>query len=199
VLTGPAVAPGEEKAAQEKAGADGADAGKDGAKPDAEVKPVEYTAFELPEGLSAENPALSAFREEAARLGLSQDQAQALVSKVGAQVADAAAAQMAAWTKMNTDWQAAVKADKEIGGDNFEPMRINVARLFDDFVGPVNSPERKALNQALLLTGAGNNPAIVKAFARVAAALGEGRPVTGSPARASASTAQLLYPTHNQK
>jgi hypothetical protein len=98
------------------------------------------------------------------------------------------------WVKLNNDWQTAIKADPEIGGEQFEPMRVNVARLIDDYVGPLNSPERKALNQALLLTGAGNNPAIVKLFARIAAAHTEGGPVAGSPARAVPNAAELLYP-----
>lgn len=163
-----------------------------------EVKPTEFTEFTLPEGLTAENTALAEFRSEASKLGLSQEQAQALVSKVGGQIAAAQTAATQAWLTMNNDWQAEIKADKEIGGANFEPMKISVARLFDDYVGHVNTPERKALNQALLLTGAGNNPAIVRAMARIAAAHGEGGHIAGNPAKTPASTADLLYPTHNQ-
>jgi hypothetical protein len=163
-----------------------------------EVKPTEFTDFTLPDGLKADDPALAGFKEEASKLGLSQEQAQALVSKVGMHFAGLAEANTAAWLQVNADWQSQLKADKEFGGANFEPMKISVSKLFDDYVGHVNSPERKDLNQALLLTGAGNNPAIVRAWARIAAAHGEGGHVAGNPARNAASTADLLYPTHNQ-
>jgi hypothetical protein len=174
------------------------DAPKEGDKPAEEVKPVEYTDFTLPDGLQPENPTLAQFRTDAAELGLTQEQAQGLVTKIGSQMAEAAQAQVATWVQMNTDWQTAIKADTEIGGANFEPMKVSVAKLFDDYVGPQNSPDRKALNEALLLTGAGNNPAIVKAWARIAAAHGEGSHVAGNPPRVAASAADLMYPTHNQ-
>jgi hypothetical protein len=186
------------------------------AKPAEETRPIEYADFELPEGLAKDNATLATFREEAAKLGLTQDQAQALVKTVGQQVAGQAAEQMQAWITTNEAWQATIKADPEIGGDHFEGMRTNVARLFDDFIGPATrgpdvkgadgklspgpilDPERKALSEALLLTGAGNSPPIVKAFARIAAAYNEGGPVQGSPARTPVDAANLLYPTHGK-
>lgn len=190
VMTDPPVVEGEVKPEPEKA--------PEAEKPVEEAKPVEYTDFELPEGLSAEDKTLALFREEAGRLGLTQEQAQALVSKIGDQAAQNAAAQAANWVKMNNDWQSEIKADPETGGDKFESMRINVARVFDDYCGPIGSPDRTKLNNELLLTGAGNLPMLVKVFARIAAAHTEGGHVSGNPARAPASTADLLYPTHGQ-
>ena len=102
---------------------------------------------------------------------------------------------MSAWVATNEAWQAEIKADKDIGGSRFEAMKTNVAKLFDDYVGPINAPERKALNEALLHTGAGNNPAIVRAFAKIAAAHTEGGFVSGAPARGPVDRAALLYPT----
>jgi len=169
-----------------------------GDAPKEPAAPVEYTDFELPEGLAKDNATLAAFCEEAGKLGLTQDQAQAIIGKVGGQIAEAANAAAQAWVKTNEGWQAEIKADPEIGGDHFEPMRLNVARLMDDYAGAPNTPERKALNQALLLTGAGNNPAIVRFIARLAAAHTEGGHVAGAPARQQTNPADLLYPTHNQ-
>jgi hypothetical protein len=171
---------------------------KEGDKAPEEVKPVEYIDFELPEGIAAEDATLASFREEAGKLGLTQEQAQALVTKIGAQAAVNARAQMDAWVKTNTDWQAEIKADPETGGDNFEPMRVNVARVFDDYCGPVGSADRTQLTRELLLTGAGNLPMLTKVMARIAAAHTEGGHVSGNPARARLTTEQLLYPTHNQ-
>ena len=165
--------------------------------------PIGYEEFALPDGIAKDSPLLVTFSAEAAKLGIPQDQAQALVTAVGEKLAtDAkasaeaqAGAQMSAWVQTNEAWQAEIKADPEIGGARFEPMKVNVARLFDDYVGPLNSPERKALNEALLHTGAGNNPAIVRAFAKIAAAHTEGGFVGGSPGRGPVDRAALLYPT----
>jgi hypothetical protein len=162
-------------------------------------EPVVYEDFALPEGIAKDSPLLSTFSAEAAKLGIPQAQAQALVTAVGERIAaDAkaqATAQMDAWTQTNEAWQAEIRADKEIGGTKFEAMKVNVAKLFDDYVGNLNSPERKALNEALLHTGAGNNPAIVRAFAKIAAAHTEGGFVAGSPGRGPVDRAALLYPT----
>lgn len=175
-------------------------ASADPAKPaDTPITPVVYEAFTLPEGIAPESPLLTSFSEEAAKLGIPQAQAQALVSAVGARIAaDAKAAgeaQMSTWVATNEAWQNEIKADPNIGGSKFEAMKSNVARLFDDYVGNVNSPERKALNEALLHTGAGNNPAIVRAFAKISAAHTEGGFVAGNPARAPVNVADLMYPS----
>ncbi|MDE2471519.1 MAG: hypothetical protein KGL35_23025, partial [Bradyrhizobium sp.] len=53
---------------------------------------------------------------------------------------------------------------------------------------------RQALTNALVTTGAGNNPAIVRMFYRMARDLTEGGPVTGSPATSGKDPAALLYP-----
>jgi hypothetical protein len=160
---------------------------------------VTYEDFALPEGIAKDSPLLATFSVEAAKLGIPQDQAQALVSAVGEKLAADAkasgAAQMSAWVATNEAWQAEIRADKDIGGSKFEATKTNVAKLFDDYVGNLNSPERKALNEALLHTGAGNNPAIVRAFARIAAAHTEGGFVSGSPGRGPVDRAALLYPT----
>jgi hypothetical protein len=179
---------------------------------DKPAEPVVYEDFTLPEGISKDAPMLDAFRQEAGKLGIPQDQAQALVTAVGERIAAeakaAGAAQLNAWVSTNEAWQAEIMADKEIGGTKFAAMKTSVAKLFDDFVGPVGSkgvngqfienPARKALNEALLHTGAGNNPAIVRAIARIAAAHTEGGFVAGSPARGPVDRAALMYPTMGQ-
>lgn len=165
--------------------------------------PVTYEDFTLPEGIARDSPLLTTFSAEAARLGIPQAQAQALVTAVGDRLAaDAkaageaqATAQMSAWSATNEAWQAEIRADKEIGGSKFEAMKSNVARLFDDYAGTLNSLGRKALNEALLHTGAGNHPAIVRVFAKIAAAHTEGGFVAGSPGRGPVDRAALMYPT----
>jgi hypothetical protein len=171
-----------------------ADAKPEATQEAAKVEPVDYTKLELPEGLQSDDPALDTFRAEAAKLGLTKDHAQALVTAVGAKIAEAASAQMQAWKAMNDEWAAQAKADVDFGKANYDKSIAAVGKLFDDFVGAPNSPERKALNEALTLTGAGNHPAVFRAFAKVAAALNEGGHVAGSPAR-NVDLAALMYPS----
>lgn len=170
--------------------------------PEGEGEPVVYTDFELPEGLAAEGPALTAFKETASKLGIPQDKAQTLLSEVGKHVAaDAkqrADAQMQTWADTNKAWETEIKADPAFAGVKFDKMRNDVARLFDDIVGPVTDPARKALNEALLHTGAGNNPSIVRLLAKIADAHTEGGFVSGSPSRGPVDRAALLYPTAGQ-
>lgn len=167
-------------------------------KPGDDPKPVEYEDFTLPEGLTAEDPALVLFREEAAKLGLTQEQAQALVSKIGEQAVLNGKAQVDNWVQLNNDWTAEIKADPEMGGANFEPMRVNVGKLWDEFVGPENSPDRQALAKEALDFGWGNCPRLAKAIARIAASQTEGGHVSGNPARTRLSDAEVMYPTHGQ-
>jgi len=168
------------------------DAPKEGDKPAAE--PVAYEPFTLPEGLDAADPTLTAFQDTASKLGLTQEQAQAIVSEIGAKVAESAQAQIKAWTDLNNTWQDQVKADADIGGRKLTETLTGIGRLFDDFVGPEGTPERKALSEALLLTGAGNHPAVVKAFARMAAVLNEPGFVRGGPSTAADPIASM-YPS----
>ena len=82
----------------------------------APITPVEYTDFTLPDGVDKDAPALATFRDEASKLGISQDAAQAIVSKVGEQIAAQGRAQAEAWQGLNQTWQAEIKADPEFGG-----------------------------------------------------------------------------------
>lgn len=188
-----------------KPGEAGADASKPDSeekpgevKPGEEQKPVEYAEFTLPEGLAAEDATLTLFQAEAARLGLSQEQAQGLIEKIGAQAVLNGKAQLDNWTKLNNDWTAEIKADPEMGGANFEPMRVNVGKLWDEFVGPANSPDRQALAKEATEFGWGNCPRLAKAIARIAASQTEGGHVSGNPASARLSDAEVMYPSHVQ-
>ena len=156
------------------------------------ITPTEFTEFALPDGVDKDAPALATFRDEASKLGLSQEAAQTILSKVGEQIAAQGRAQAEAWQGLNQTWQAEIKADPEFGGSKLPATVANIARVFDDFVGNANSPERKALNEALLLTGAGNNPTMFRLLARVANTLTEGTHVTGSPARAAFNPADMF-------
>jgi hypothetical protein len=157
----------------------------------ADVVPVEYKDLKVPEGIQADSPTLTAFTETAGKLGISQSAAEALIAQFGPEMAKAATGPYKAWAETQNAWVATVKADPEIGGDNFTRMTSTIAKVLDDprFADPGT---REALN----LTGAGNNPALIRTLYRMAQALTEGEHVAGNPPRQTKSTAELLYPTH---
>ena len=130
-------------------------------------------------------------------LGLSQDAAQKLVDFYNAQAAES--------TKlvndMRAEWRTQMSALPEVASNPkaTEDMGRAKATIFE------NDPKGlAAFNEAMDLTGAGDHPAIVKAFLRFASRVNEGTHVSGrgpspegqaSPNRAvKPSAAQSLYP-----
>ena len=89
---------------------------------------------------------------------------------------------------LQNKWVSEIKADPEIGGDKLQASIASAARAIDRLAVP-------GLREALDLTGAGNNPAIVKAFARIGQMIAEDRfqPGNGAPPAARRSPAEVIY------
>lgn len=118
--------------------------------------------------------------------------AQKLIDLAAKQVTQANEKLTAAWNKQQEDWQAEIKADKDIGGDKLEGTLQTFAKVADD---PALSDPK--FREALVFTGAGNHPAVVRTLAKWAAALSEGGPVRGAPAgerRAPSTLGEAFYP-----
>lgn len=166
----------------------------EGDKPAPEpMKPEDYK-LELPEGITADDPLLTAFLEGAAKGGMDNESVQAVISSFGPKLAEQMAAPMNAWTTLNETWQAEVKADPVIGGANLPATIKTVA----DAISLVSTPEEaQAAREALTMTGAGNNPAIVRLMHRMASRLVEKGAVQGNSPAESRSAAAVLYPSHN--
>lgn len=165
--------------------------------------PPERYAFTAPEGQPLDDTyvaeATPVFRE----LGLDQASGQKLVdvfNKLSAKTADAT---IKAVNDMRAGWRQEIMQDPNLGG-KLEQVQTTIGRMKDAVVGPLNSPERKAFDDAMNLTGAGDHPAIVRAWFKAAEAYAEGQHVTGnSPSRHgqaapgeanSPTAAQAMYP-----
>lgn len=78
--------------------------------------------------------------------------------------------QMRVWNKTNADWVTAVMADPVLGGNGHETAMGKVAIGRDAIAStampgtPRYEKEMAEFNEALRVTGAGNNPAILRAF-----------------------------------
>lgn len=111
---------------------------------------------------------------------------------------------------MNAEWQKEIKGDPAIGGDKLAATVQAVSRAFDhvctgytraDGTEVPAKQEIAELKAALDLTGAGNNPAIVRAMHRFAVRLmepgadGRSGVVTGSAVPNQPSIAARMYPS----
>jgi hypothetical protein len=80
------------------------------------------------------------------------------------------------WIATQKAWQEEVQNDPEIGGPNLDSMKSTVAKALDKY------GDQKA-REALYLTGAGNNPALIRMMYRMAKDLTEsGSMISGGPA-----------------
>jgi hypothetical protein len=165
-------------------------------KPDAVGAPEKYEPFKLPEGVelseevSAEAGAL--FKD----LGLTQIQAQQLVDfhakTLAAATESVSKVSMDSWMAQKTAWKTEIKADPEIGGKLGE-VKARIGKMYDTLG---DAKLVKDFKSAMDLTGAGDNPAFIKLFNKLAERLGEGTHVgEGKPPGGSKpSAAQSMYP-----
>lgn len=162
------------------------------------VVPEAY-ALSAPEGLTIDARALELATPVFRELGLSNDQAQALVpvaaewaKGIRAQGDEALMAQVAAQRR---EWFEAARADAEIGGHQWSGSLGLAAKGLDRLGFGKGSPFRTLLDDS----GLGNHPEMIRAWARVGRLVSEdGFERPGTPSAARKSDAELFYPTMGQ-
>lgn len=169
--------------------------GKDEEKKETAVQldPIVYTDFTLPEGVTLDPEGLKEFTDIVGPAQVPQNVAQRIVDmyvkNLQAVQADTQKGMTDAWVATRNEWTAEVKADKEIGGANLPKVTATIAKALDQFGA-------SGVREALTLTGADNNPAIIKTLYKMASALAEGTHVGGGPLRVDPATltpGQRLY------
>ena len=137
----------------------------------------------------------SLFRE----IGLDQPSAQKLMDFYIAKSNEAAEAPFNLWTETQKQWVDEIKADPVIG-KRLPEVKATVSRAIDGLGDPKLAAE---FRQAMDITGAGNNPAFVRAFYRLAQQVTEGHHVSGkgpseagqqAPDAKPRTAATTLYP-----
>ncbi len=123
-----------------------------------------------------------------AESGLAQEQAQKLIDLAVSREQQAAQRGAQAFVDLQDKWVSEIKADPDIGGARLSASLAAASRAIDRLAVP-------GLKEALNLTGAGNNPAIVKAFVRIGQMLTEDRFAPGHAAAPAVprSPAEILY------
>lgn len=97
--------------------------------------------------------------------GFSQDVAQQLLAREESAVKGYHESQLAAFKEQTKAWVEDVKADKELGGDNYSKSVESAYRVVEKFGTP-------AFKEALASTGLGNHPELVRVFAKIEKAIG---------------------------
>ncbi len=154
---------------------------------DAPTRPS-YGEFKLPEGVNVDAESLKPATELFAETGLSQDQAQKFIDLAMARETAAAHKSVQAFVDLQNQWVSEIKADPDIGGDRLKASLASANRAIDRLDVP-------GLREALNFTGAGNHPAIVKAFVRLGQMIAEDRFRPGHIARPQVprSPAEVIY------
>jgi hypothetical protein len=157
-------------------------------RPEEEIASPTYEAFKLPEGVTADPESLKPATELFAETGLSQDQAQKFIDLAMARETAATHRGVQAFVDLQNQWVSEIKADPDIGGDRLKASLASAARAIDRLDVP-------GLREALNFTGAGNHPAVVKAFVRLGQMISEDRYRPGRPAAPGTprSPAEVIY------
>lgn len=164
-------------------------------KPSIEEKPLAIADLKLPEGFSPDETQFKAFADVLSNKDLTpQARAQALADLHVNALKAAAEGPSKAWDDVTNKWLGEIAADKDIGSGNPKsPFKPEVKAALSKIIDQVGGTE---LRQALDFTGAGNNPAIARAFFKLAKGYTEGTPVAGSPqtGKPQGPGAAALYP-----
>jgi hypothetical protein len=152
---------------------------------------VEDYKISVPQGIDAADPVVGAFAAAAAESGVSPEAAQRLVDAAAPELVKAMTAPYQAWKDLQENWQSEVRNDPEIGGAKFDRVVLpTIARAMDRYGDP-------GLREALSMTGAGNNPAIIRTLYTLSKMVTEGRLVQGNPVQSGRSAAERMYPSHS--
>jgi hypothetical protein len=169
----------------------------------AEAAPETYAEFKVPEGVELDAKDATEAQALFKGLNLSQESAQKLVDFYVSKTNEAFQQPFKAYRDMRDGWVKDAKEHAELSGklEPNGPVLSTIARAIDGLGDAALAGEFRA---AMDLTGAGDHPAFIRTFYKMAQALTEGRPVAGSgPSRhgqvapgdrAGTSIASRLYP-----
>ncbi|WP_313338497.1 hypothetical protein [Stutzerimonas nitrititolerans] len=133
---------------------------------------AEYTDFAVPDGMEMDAEVLTNFKGIAKELGIPQEAAQKLIDLQASLETKRSAAAEQAQAEQAQQWAAQIKADKELGGENYSKTVETAVKAIEQY----GSPElRSLLNE----TGIGNHPELVKFCHRIGKALSEDGLVMG--------------------
>lgn len=167
----------------------------------AEGAPEAYADFKAPENYTLDPKMIAEAAPIFKELGLSQDQAQRLVDLQAKLSLAAAKAPQETYEKLRSDWRTEANAHPDLKGKLGPGGEVStvIGKAIDSF-GPDLAKDFRA---AMDLTGAGDNPAFIRAFYKLAQSVAEGTHVSGTnpsphsqaaPGAGKPSAAKSMYP-----
>lgn len=156
---------------------------------DSEVPETYEVTVDMPEGMELDTGLLEALTPEFKKLGLNNDQANELIGIYAEKQAEAMAAQVESVANVFKGWMDTAKADKEIGGENWERTLQRSNAVLREFGTP------ELIDELLVGQGVGNHPELIRFVDRIAAAISDDTFQTGKQTDTSekADTAHTWY------
>jgi hypothetical protein len=167
-------------------------------QPAATGVPETYSQFNTPEGYVLDDGIVKEIQPMFKAMGLTQDNAQKLVDYYVNKTTESQNAPFQLWSDTQEKWVKEVKSDPVLG-PRLDEVKTTISRAIDG----LNDPKlAQQFREAMDYTGAGNNPAFIRAFWKLAQQVTEGRHVVGngpSPqgqrrSGETPSAAQAMYP-----
>lgn len=161
---------------------------------DAKAAAIAAIDIKVPDGSAVDDKSLATLKETLADANLSpSERGQKLFDLHNSIVKEAVEGPVNLWMKTQGEWQAAVKADAELGGANHPAVLETIAKGLE----AIGGAEAAKMREAFILTGAGNHPEIVRLMYRVGKMVTEGKHVAGSPVAGEQhrNTLASMYPS----
>ena len=169
------------------------------------AKPIEYVAFEMPEGMEVDKTALEAFQPLLQSGKVSQEDAQKYVNIMSDAAKRQTEAHTKAWNDAMGKWQEEAKADPEIGGTNWERTQARISLALKK-LSPPNSKDENGkdlgtnpLEEIFKTTGMGNHVEMSRFLEKVGTILEDDKIDLGHALGESAKSPEdIMYPNQGK-
>lgn len=153
-----------------------------------ESQAPETYEWKAPEGFEGEldSAAIEQFEPIAKELGLTQEQADKMVSLHAESLQRAQQQARDNWAQQQETWESELREDPDFGGPKFDENVGAAMKAVEKFGTP-------GLKEALESTGMGNHPELVRTFAQIGQAISEDKIVMGNQSQGERSMAERLY------
>lgn len=166
-----------------------------GMDPDVDAAPVDtmqtYADFDIPAGVTVQEADITAYRELSGEMGLTQDQAQRLLTFEAERLRQAEDQLTGQQLDQARDWAQAARADAEFGGDAFD-RNVGIARQAMEQFG---SDE---VQEILNATGLGSHPEFIRMFWKMGRSVAsDGAVIGGHGGGSTRLDNRSLFPNSN--
>lgn len=156
--------------------------------------PPSYESFKLPEGVQLDATKVSEFQTKLGQFEVENKADHAKMQAFGQEMVNLFVAEqqrqqtalVESFNQIRETWKTEIKNDPNFGGQNFAKTSSDAGALIEQYGGTAD--EVAALQQMLRITGAGDNPHLIRLLARAGKAIAkEGTPVAATNPKSPAT------------